>query len=47
MKVIAMPGGEPHLDLFAFAPRLLEAIGACERSGNVPRALMCVTRNLA
>jgi hypothetical protein len=29
---------EPHLDLLALTPRLLEALGASERPGNVPGA---------
>jgi hypothetical protein len=38
---------EPHLDLLAFPSRLLEALGASERPGNVPSVLMDVTRDLA
>ena len=38
---------KPHLDLLALAPRLLEALGASERPGNVPGVLMYVTRDLA
>jgi len=38
---------EPHLDLLAFMPRLLEALGTSERPGNVPGMLMDVTRDLA
>jgi hypothetical protein len=38
---------EPHLDLLAFAPRLLEALGASERPGNVPGVLMYVARDFA
>src|SRR6478752_4472428 len=30
---------EPHLDLLAFMPRLLEALGTSERPGNVPGML--------
>jgi hypothetical protein len=38
---------KPHLDLLALAPRLLEAIGANERPGNVAGALMDIARDLA
>jgi hypothetical protein len=38
---------EPHLDLLALAPRLLEALGASERSGDVSAVFMDVARNLA
>ena len=38
---------EPHLDLLALAPRLLKALGASERAGNVSGVLMDVTRDLA
>jgi hypothetical protein len=38
---------EPHLDLLALTPRLLEAVGACERPGNVSGVLMDVARDLA
>src|SRR5664280_3329486 len=38
---------EPHLDLLTLAPRLLEALGASERPGNISRALMNVARDLA
>jgi hypothetical protein len=36
-----------HLDLLALTPRLLEALGANERPGNVAGALMDVARDLA
>jgi hypothetical protein len=38
---------EPHLDLLAFAPRLLKALGAGERAGNVSSMLMDVAWDLA
>src|SRR5882724_9499463 len=38
---------EPHLDLLALAPRLLKALGASERSGDVSGMLMDIARNLA
>jgi hypothetical protein len=38
---------EPHLDLLAFAPRLLEALGASEGTSNVPGVLMDIARDLA
>src|SRR3954467_8438598 len=38
---------KPHLDLLALAPRLLEALGASERPGNVSRVFMDVARDLA
>ena len=38
---------EPHLDLLALAPRLLKALGASERAGNVSGVFMDVTRDLA
>ena len=38
---------EPHLDLLAFAPRLIEALGTSERPGNVSGTLMDITRDLA
>ena len=38
---------EPHLDLLALTSRLLEAIGAGERPGNVSGMLMDVARDLA
>jgi len=38
---------EPHRDLLAFAPRLLEALGAGKRPGNVSGMLMDVARDLA
>ena len=38
---------EPHLDLLAFPSRLLEALGAGERPGNVSGALMDIARDLA
>ena len=38
---------EPHLDLLALAPRLLEAFGAGERTGNVSGVFMDVARNFA
>ena len=38
---------EPHLDLLALTSRLLEALGASERPGDVPGALMYVARDLA
>ena len=36
-----------HLDLLALALRRLEALGASERPGDVPGALMYVARDLA
>jgi hypothetical protein len=39
--------GKPHLDLLALAPRLLEALGASERPGDVSGVLMYVARDLA
>ncbi len=38
---------EPHLDLLALMSRLLEALGASERAGNVSGVLMDVARDLA
>ncbi len=38
---------EPHLDLLPLTPRLLEALGACVRPGNVSGVLMDVARDLA
>src|SRR4030095_4494771 len=38
---------EPHLDLLALAPRLLEALGASARPCNVPGMLMDIARDLA
>ena len=38
---------EPHLDLLALTPRLLEALGACERPGNVSGVLVDVAWDLA
>jgi hypothetical protein len=38
---------KPHLDLLALAPRLLEALGASERPGDVSGMLVDVARNLA
>ena len=38
---------KPHLDLLALAPRLLEALGASERPGDVAGVLMDVARDLA
>jgi hypothetical protein len=38
---------EPHLDLLALAPRLLEALGASERPSNVSGMFMDVARDLA
>jgi hypothetical protein len=38
---------EPHLDLLALTPRVLEALGASERPGNVSGALVNVARDLA
>jgi len=38
---------EPHLDLLALTSRLLEALGASERSGDVSGMLMDVARDLA
>jgi len=38
---------EPHLDLFALAPRLFKALGASERPGNVTGMLMDIARDLA
>jgi hypothetical protein len=38
---------KPHLDLLALAPRLLEVLGANERSGDVAGTLMDIARNLA
>ena len=37
---------EPHLDLLALMSRLLEALGASERPGNVSGMLMDVARDL-
>ncbi len=37
---------EPHLDLLALAPRLLEALGASERPGDVSGVLMDIARDL-
>jgi hypothetical protein len=36
---------EPHLDLLALAPRLLEALCASERPGDVSGMLMDVARD--
>ena len=36
---------EPHLDLFAFTSRLLEAFGVRERTGNVSGVFMDVARD--
>ena len=38
-------GLEPHLNLLALTPRLLEAVGASVRPGNVPGVLMDVVRD--
>ncbi len=38
---------EPHLDLLALTSRLLKALGASERSGNVSGMLVDVARDLA
>ena len=38
---------EPHLDAFAFVPRLLEGFGASERSGDITGALIDAAGNLA
>jgi hypothetical protein len=38
---------EPHLDLLALAPRLLEGLSASERPGNVSGMFMDVARDLA
>ena len=38
---------EPHLDFFALATRLLEALGTSERSGDVSSMLMDIARDLA
>ena len=38
---------EPHLDLLALMLRLLKAIGAGDRPGNVPGMLMDIARDLA
>jgi hypothetical protein len=38
---------EPHLDLLALTSRLLKALGASERPGNVSGMLMDVARDLA
>jgi hypothetical protein len=38
---------EPHLDLLALPPRLLKALGASERAGNIPGVLMDIARDLA
>jgi len=38
---------EPHLDLLALTPGLLEALGANERPGDVSGVLMDVARDLA
>jgi len=38
---------KPHLDLLALAPRLLEVLGADERSGDVTGMLMDIARDLA
>ena len=38
---------EPHLDLLALTPRLLEALGASERPRNVPGMFMDIARDLA
>ncbi|KRQ96311.1 hypothetical protein CQ10_31160 [Bradyrhizobium valentinum] len=38
---------EPHLDLLALLPRLLEALGTGERTGNITGVLMDVARDLA
>jgi hypothetical protein len=38
---------EPHLDLLALAARLLEALGAGERPGDISGVLMDVARDLA
>jgi hypothetical protein len=38
---------EPHLDLLALTPRLLKALSAGERPGNVSGMLMDIARDLA
>jgi hypothetical protein len=38
---------EPHLDTFAIAPRMLECLGAGERSGHVAGMLVDVAWDLA
>src|SRR5882762_10083809 len=38
---------EPHLDLLALPSRLLKALGASERPGDVPGVLMDVARDFA
>src|SRR3977135_1695202 len=38
---------EPHLDLLALPSRLLEALGASERPGDIPSVLMDIARDLA
>jgi hypothetical protein len=38
---------EPHLDLLALPPRLLEALGTGERTGKIPGVLKDVARDLA
>jgi len=38
---------EPHLDLLALTSRLLKALGASERPGNVSGMLVDVARDLA
>jgi len=38
---------KPHLDLLALAPRLVDVLGANERSGDVAGMLMDITRDLA
>jgi hypothetical protein len=38
---------EPHLDLLPLTPRLLKALGASERPGDVPGMLMDIARDLA
>jgi hypothetical protein len=37
--------GEPHLDALSLTTRLLEGIGASERSGDITRALIDVARH--
>jgi hypothetical protein len=37
---------EPHLDLLALTSRLLEALGAGERTGNVSGVFMDIAWNL-
>ena len=37
---------EPHLDLLALAPRLLEALGASERPRDISGVLMDIARDL-